>query len=222
LLETCIADEVFTVDPVTKEKSSGVLDRDNVYPFLLASVGSGVSFLKVTGTTQFQRVSGSSLGGGTFWGLCRLLTNEKSYDEVKELSMKGHSENVDLLVGDIYGDNFEAYKALGLSPDVIASSFGKVATAEDKPEPTSYKSADIIRSLMFMLANNISQIGYLNAKLHECKNVIFVGGFIEENPFVWSRFSYAINFWSEGKMKALFVRHDGYLGALGAMLHESS
>jgi len=139
LLETCISDEVFTVDPITKVKKSGVLDRDNCYPFLLASVGSGVSFLKVTGAKQFQRVSGSSLGGGTFWGLCRLLTNEKSYDDVKELSIKGHSENVDLLVGDIYGDNYEAYKALGLPPDVIASSFGKVATAEDKPEPTAYK-----------------------------------------------------------------------------------
>lgn len=30
--------------------------------------------------------------------------------------------------------------------------------------------------------------------------------------------SYAINFWSKGTMKALFLRHEGYLGAVGAFL----
>jgi type II pantothenate kinase len=30
--------------------------------------------------------------------------------------------------------------------------------------------------------------------------------------------SYAINFWSKGDMKALFLRHEGYLGAMGAFL----
>jgi len=187
----------------------------------VASVGSGVSFLKITGRKQFQRVSGTSLGGGTFWGLCRLLTNEHSFEDVKKLSHQGKSENIDLLVGDIYGDDAEAYKTLGLTPDIIASSFGKAATAENL-EPGTFKNEDIIRSLMFMIANNIGQISYLNAKLHDCRHIIFVGGFIEENIYVWNRFAYAIDFWSEGKMKALFVRHEGYLGALGAMLHSST
>src|SRR6266498_1650441 len=30
--------------------------------------------------------------------------------------------------------------------------------------------------------------------------------------------SYAINYWSQGTMKALFLRHEGYLGAVGAFL----
>lgn len=35
--------------------------------------------------------------------------------------------------------------------------------------------------------------------------------------------SYAINFWSKGSIKALFLRHEGYLGAVGAfMKHRSS
>lgn len=35
--------------------------------------------------------------------------------------------------------------------------------------------------------------------------------------------SYAINFWSKGTIKALFLRHEGYLGAVGAfMKHRSS
>lgn len=29
--------------------------------------------------------------------------------------------------------------------------------------------------------------------------------------------SYAINFWSQGNIRALFLRHEGYLGAAGAV-----
>ena len=43
----------------------------------------------MTGEGQFSRVSGSSLGGGTFWGLCRLLTKCRGFDEMLELSMRG-------------------------------------------------------------------------------------------------------------------------------------
>lgn len=32
--------------------------------------------------------------------------------------------------------------------------------------------------------------------------------------------SYAVNYWSRGKMEALFLKHEGYLGAIGAFLHQ--
>lgn len=32
--------------------------------------------------------------------------------------------------------------------------------------------------------------------------------------------SYAISFWSKGEIKANFLRHEGYLGAIGAFLHD--
>ena len=34
-----------------------------------------------------------------------------------------------------------------------------------------------------------------------------------------SRLSYAVEYWSSGQRQALFLAHEGYLGALGAMLH---
>lgn len=192
------------------------LEEDSSYPFpyLLVNIGSGVSVLKVESDDKFERVSGSSIGGGTFWGLCKLLTDIQSFDQVKELSSRGDSRNVDLMVGDIYGSD---YSALGLGADVIASSLGKVAT--NRPDiKTSYKREDIVRSLLFMISNNIAQIGYLNAKFHNIQRIFFSGGFLQENEFVWSRFSYAVDFWSQGKMAAMFLRHNSYLGALGALL----
>jgi type II pantothenate kinase len=60
----------------------------------LVNIGSGVSMLKVSGDGKFERVSGSSLGGGTFWGLCRLLTKCRGFDEMLELSAKGDNSKV--------------------------------------------------------------------------------------------------------------------------------
>ena len=50
--------------------------------------------IKVDGDGRFERVSGSSLGGGTFWGLCRLLTGCKNFDEMLELSARGDNSKV--------------------------------------------------------------------------------------------------------------------------------
>mmetsp|Transcript_6065 Transcript_6065/g.25599 ORF Transcript_6065/g.25599 Transcript_6065/m.25599 type:complete len:231 (+) Transcript_6065:611-1303(+) len=40
---------------------------DDPFPYLLVNIGSGVSIIKVNGFEEYERVSGSSLGGGTFW-----------------------------------------------------------------------------------------------------------------------------------------------------------
>lgn len=107
-------------------------DLQPLYPYLLVNIGSGVSFVKVDGEGVFERVSGTNLGGGTFWGLCRLLTRVRSFDEMLELSSRGDSRKVDMLVGDIYGG--KDYSSIGLSADTIASSFGKVVSQEKELE----------------------------------------------------------------------------------------
>ena len=49
-------------------------------PCLLVNIGSGVSIIKVDEDGAFERVSGTSLGGGTLWGLLSLLTPATSFD----------------------------------------------------------------------------------------------------------------------------------------------
>ncbi len=53
--------------------------RNAFYPFLLVTIGSGVSILSVRGPENYKRVYGTSLGGGTFLGLCCLLTGYQTY-----------------------------------------------------------------------------------------------------------------------------------------------
>ena len=79
---------------------------------------------------------GTATGGGTFWGLGRLLTKAKGFDELLEMATHGDFRKVDMLVKDIYGDrDADDYTAtLGLSPTVIASSFGKAIHHDVKNE----------------------------------------------------------------------------------------
>lgn len=49
-------------------------------PCLLVNIGSGVSIIKVDEDGTFERVSGTSLGGGTLWGLLSLLTSATTFD----------------------------------------------------------------------------------------------------------------------------------------------
>lgn len=142
----------------------------DIYPYLLVNIGSGVSMIKVSGPRQYERIGGTSLGGGTLWGLLSLLTGARTFDEMLRMADNGDNTAVDMLVGDIYGTD---YSKIGLKSTTIASSFGKVfkmkrdaeSDAEDgrgmsnrdaKPDGPAephgrggFKPEDISRSLLY-------------------------------------------------------------------------
>ncbi len=154
-------------------------------PCLLVNIGSGVSIIKVDEDGSFERVSGTSLGGGTLWGLLSLLTPATTFDgalcpyirnsltapnmmvaEMLDLSEKGDNATVDMLVGDIYGQD---YSRLGLKSTMIASSFGKVFSKKGGKKGT-FSAEDISKSLLYAVSNNIGQIAYASfhtATIHQ-------------------------------------------------------
>ena len=88
------------------------------FPCILVNIGSGVSIIKVDDYGKFERISGTSLGGGTLWGILSLLTGAESFDGMPTLSLdsllhlrglsdmltlseEGDNSTVDMLVGDI-------------------------------------------------------------------------------------------------------------------------
>lgn len=139
-------------------------------PCLLVNIGSGVSIIKVEEDGSFERVSGTSLGGGTLWGLLSLLTPATTFDgrrtsflpvrhlltrltEMLAFSESGDNSSVDMLVGDIYGQD---YSKLGLKSTMIASTFGKVF--KKGGEKGKFSPEDISKSLLYAMSNNIGQI----------------------------------------------------------------
>jgi len=197
-----------TNDPISKEP----FDFTNPYPYLVANIGSGVSFLVVRSPDDYSRVSGSSIGGGSFLGLCCLLTGCETFDEAIELASKGDSTKVDKLVGDIYGSG---YNKFGLASDVVASSFGKMHQKEAREAATA---EDKSRAVLVTITNNIAGIALLLAMREGMERVVFCGNFLRQNPLSMRKLAYAMEFWSKGKSKALFLEHEGYFGAVGALL----
>ncbi|KAI0173637.1 fumble-domain-containing protein [Hypoxylon sp. FL1284] len=236
--------------------------RADIYPYMLVNIGSGVSILKVSGPQTYERVGGTSLGGGTLWGILSLLTPAESFDDMLDMAAQGDNSKVDMLVGDIYGTD---YGKIGLKSTTIASSFGKVfrmkREAENEAEdtgglsngddqnrrqqqgseqntsiapeappqrPTSsraseyarsrFSSADVSRSLLYAISNNIGQIAYLQSQVHGLSRIYFGGSFIRGHPQTMNTLGYAFKFWSKGQKQAYFLRHEGYLGAVGAFL----
>lgn len=186
------------------------------YPYLLVSIGTGVSILRVDGPRKHERISGSTIGGGTYWGLCRLLTGSDSFSAVLDLASKGDPTKIDMMVGDIYGEGSNALEKLGLKSDIVASSFGKLVSKQNPSE--GIKEEDLARALLLMVTNNIGQVAHLNAKLYKTSRIYFVGTFLQHNIISQQRLAYSIDYWSQGKMEALFLEHEAYFGALGAFL----
>ncbi|KAF2226555.1 pantothenate kinase [Elsinoe ampelina] len=233
---TEIPREVFSYDDGEEEPMRYLEEQEDVYPYLLVNIGSGVSMIKVEGVGRYQRIGGTSLGGGTLWGLLSLLTGARTFDEMLAMSEKGDNAAVDLLVGDIYGAGM-GYEKIGLSERTIASSFGKVFKLKREAERDAedgkwlsngdgdavgdgrmFKTEDISRSLLYAVSNNIGQIAYLQSEKHNLQRIYFGGSFIRGHRQTIHTLSFAIKFWSKGQKQAYFLRHEGYLGAVGAFL----
>jgi type II pantothenate kinase len=275
--------------PISENVKPQLQPRLDPFPFLIVNIGSGISIVKcVNGDGSYERVGGSAIGGATFWGLVRTMTNINSWDEVLETTRvdgPGDNTNVDLLVGDIYGYNATDLPSM-LSVDTVASTFGKLGTdrfsrtnshhtrrpstmseedialsgspaellhesmygvppddgdtVSSRQPPTvpvglggpnarggaassgalghhhpNLASIDVVRSLLIMIANNVTQLAYLHCCTEHTKYVFFTGGFVRDNPIVWRQISKSMRYWSKGALHAHFIAHDGYLGALG-------
>ena len=62
-------------------------------------------------------------------------------------------------------------------------------------------------------------MAHLYAKVNNCKRIIFGGFFIRGHAATMHTISFGVNYWSKGQTKALFLRHEGYLGAIGAFMN---
>ncbi|PKA61554.1 Pantothenate kinase 2 [Apostasia shenzhenica] len=166
------------------------------------------------GNRKFERVTGTHIGGGTMFGLAKLLTGCASYDEFLKLSQQGDNLVLDLIVKDICGEL--VCQKQGLSASTLASSFGKVMSS--RRNLSDYKAEDLATTLLSAFTYNIAQVSFLVASLLRLKRVYFGGSYIRGHASTMDNISYAIDFWSKGQMQALFLRHEGFLGALGALM----
>ncbi|OXB59920.1 hypothetical protein ASZ78_007058 [Callipepla squamata] len=175
---------------------------ENPYPLLLVNIGSGVSILAVYSKENYRWVTGTSLGGGTFFGLCCLLTGCSTFEEAMEMASRGDSTKVDKLVRDIYGGDYERF---GLPGWAVASSFGNMMSKEKRE---SVSKEDLAKATLITITNNIGSIARMCALNENINRVVFVGNFLRINTISMRLLAYALDYWSKGQLKALFLEHE--------------
>jgi len=172
-------------------------------------------------------------------GLNRMLNEEvKRPEEAVLKASEGDNSNVDMLVGDIYGGD---YDAISLPKDLIASSFGKCqrlshphivpgtqstdrfmeaeglsgSEAEDEEQPVGEN--DISRALLTMVAFNVTQLAYFNSVIYQCDRLVFVGYYFKDFEFL-AALQHSLSYWSDNTKEAIFFKQAHWLGAIGAMV----
>ena len=102
-----------------------------------------------------------------------------------------------------------------------ASFFAKNLMRKDGDPRQQTRDDDICKSLVVMIAQNLAQIAHLNARIHGAKRVFFTGNFLRNNDLALRTIVYTMQRWSQldaCTTEAVFFRHEGYFGAVGALL----
>lgn len=69
-----------------------------------------------------------------------------------------------------------------------------------------------------MVTINICSLVVLHAQVQKVDSVIFAGNFLAGNAVSQQLLTWAMDFWSNRSMTALFLEHEGYFGAIGALV----
>lgn len=211
-------DDVYCIQPDGTHVSAHFCHecfKSGRFPVLVCNIGTGVSMIKVA-SDGAERIGGTSVGGSTFLGLVYQLTSANTFAEAMQLAQEGDAKEVDLLVRDIYGE--EAQEILGIPGDMTASSFGRLTRR--KPGDRQPSEAAMAASVCIFVTQAIALYACQLARRHSCRDVIFTGGFLEENEIAKVKLAFFVQAEyrrHEGEGRALFLRHAEYAGSLGCL-----
>ncbi len=183
-------------------------------PYLLVSIGTGTSALRVEGD-RVERIGGSALGGGTALGLGLALTGCRSHRDLARLAARGRRGGVDLLISDIYES-----AEIPLAAEATAASFGKLARQLDPihaPAPGDPPASpeDLAAAIMGLVAENIALLCNAHARQAGVSTIVYGGSTLDENPLLVETVQTLTHVLGQ---TSLVLPKSGYAGALGAML----
>jgi len=184
-------------------------------PYLLVSLGTGTSVLKVEGEDT-TRLGGSALGGGTVLGLGVALTGCESYEELCELARRGRRGNVDLLISDIYRPG-----EVPIPGEATAASFGNLARwltpGQDAAAPAHgdpSRREDLASSVMGLVGENVALISCGHAAAAAIPRIVYGGATLHDNPAL---VAILMGVTAALGRTPILLDEGGFAGALGAL-----
>jgi type II pantothenate kinase len=173
--------------------------------YIIASLGSGVSFTLNAPGIIGRHIGGVAVGGGTLMGLARLILNITDYDELSALARSGNSANLDLLIADIVGADYGAT----LRADVVASSMAKAAWG-DRPADEDI-AASLTATVGFAIGSHLAAV----CTAEHVDTIVLIGGFLDIGGPVSKLLIKAVNLWHP-EITVVVPDHHHHVGAIGA------
>jgi len=184
-------------------------------PYLLVSLGTGTSILRVEGETV-TRLGGTALGGGTLLGLGVALTGCRTHAEICRLAEQGDRGKVDLRVGDIYAEG-----EIPLPGETTAASFGGLARSgrgeggREAPSPTnSAKPEDLAAAVIGLVGENVALVCSGIAQAAGISRLVFGGATLLENPALASILTGVTGLMGN---QPVLLESGSFAGAVGAL-----
>lgn len=148
---------------------------------IVVNIGSGTPVLYVNALSHsVDHISGTGLGSASLVGLSHFILNINDLNQIAESALKGDSNKVNLLVGDLYD---RASEDLGLPGDITASNFGKYQdwrVVTNKPTTN-----DILAGLHVLIAESIAVIANQASRPYKSNlPIVITGGGTMNNALV--------------------------------------
>jgi type II pantothenate kinase len=201
----------------------------DIFPCLLAMCGSAVGFIKIERDGSFNVVDGSSRGGKAFFGLGKILTKCKTYEELMDLASQGDLRGVNVFTDELFHspDSVESddsiYKKSGNALPGLIFSFGKAADSDTM----DFKREDLARGWLHYILLDLVQCAQYCCSKHDIKRLFFSGSFCN-HPLVRhiittesvrrNLFQLALS--SLGMVQIDFIKPGAHLGALGCAIND--
>jgi type II pantothenate kinase len=176
--------------------------------YIIASMGSGVAFTVNTEDSEPRHVGGSAFGGGTLMALSWLLLGIKDFRELCILAETGNSANLDLLISDMFGEDY----GTTLTADVVGSSMAKALWMQERP-PDRDIAASLLATVAFAIGAHVAAI----CTAEKADTIVFVGGFLDIDGTICKSLVKAVNLFHP-EVTVVVPRHHHFIGALGAAL----
>ncbi|XP_074653257.1 4'-phosphopantetheine phosphatase-like [Tubulanus polymorphus] len=224
-----------SVDPVIDHRQFGLAQptpdnsqtnddqADEIFPAILCVLGSTANFLKIDADGSYTYLHNVKRCGVFFYSLGKILTGCETYEELMSLTREGHAPNLTICLDEILTEKYGDVDGVRLSKSLQSLDFraetlpfGRLIK-DDSLKPTR---EDMARALLHTVADGVMDVAVLLAKETRLRRVYFAGSFLRENfpaRDYLSQMPYAsMNRWM---VNARFLRHDGYIGVMGAVLN---
>ncbi|KAF8772281.1 hypothetical protein HU200_005929 [Digitaria exilis] len=216
---------------------------NNLFPYLLVNIGSGVSILKkgdnfvldlivkdicgelvcqkeflayVHFRNQLITFVGFSVSLG--WQEAKHLPSIRSQRQMQAVFLRheGYLGALGALMS--YGDDNGENLTLEESEDIglPASTTAASFGKVNSSKLSDYKLEDLAAALLNSFTYNIGQIAYFVANLSGLKRIFFRGAYVCGHEKTMDKISRSLKYWSKGEVQTTFLCHEGFLGTLGA------